>query len=72
MQKISIILDESSIAFIDSQSSNRSQYINSLIKKLQQEQQIEELKQAYITQAQDPEEITEIAFWDCTVGDGIE
>ncbi len=64
MQKISITLDKDVLAFVDSQTNNRSQYINSVLKKQQKQKQLETLKQAYIEQARDPEEIAEITLWD--------
>lgn len=70
-QKISITLDKSAIEFIDSQTKNRSQFINSLILQAQKEERLKELERAYIEQAKDKDEVTEISLWDCTAGDGL-
>ena len=71
-KKISITLDEDVIAFIDAQTSNRSQLINQVLKNLQQQQALKELEAAYIEQSQDEDEIAEIELWDSTVGDEID
>ena len=49
--KISITLDDEIIEFIDSQGSNRSKIINSLLTQAKQEKLQAELKAAYIDQA---------------------
>lgn len=70
-QKISITLDESAIEFIDSQTKNRSQFINFLILQVKKEKLLKELETAYIEQARDKDEAAEILLWDCTAGDGL-
>ena len=70
-QKISITLDEDILAFIDSQTNNRSKLINQVFAKLKKQQALKELEAAYKEQSQDPDEIAEIQLWDLTVGDGI-
>ncbi len=70
-QKISITLDQEVLEFIDSQTTNRSKLINEVFAKMRKKYALEELKQAYIDQAQDPEEIAEIELWDITAGDGL-
>ena len=71
-QKISITLDEEVLAFIDSQTTNRSQLINRVFSDLKQEQALKELEAAYIEQSQDEDEIAEIRLWDITIADTIE
>lgn len=71
-QKISITLDEEVLAFIDSQTKNRSQLINQVFDKLKKQQALSELEAAYIEQGQDEDEITEIKLWDVTIADGID
>lgn len=71
-QKISITLDEEVLAFIDSQTNNRSQLINQVFDKLKKQQALSELEAAYIEQSQDEDEITEIKLWDATIADGID
>lgn len=70
-QKISITLDEEVLAFIDSQTTNRSQLINRILSDLKRQQSLQELKAAYIEQSQDENEIAEIQLWDVAIADGI-
>ncbi|MEL7419149.1 MAG: hypothetical protein AAFR62_16955 [Cyanobacteria bacterium J06629_2] len=71
-QKISITLDEEVLAFIDSQTKNRSQLINQVFDNLKKQQALSELEAAYIEQSQDEDEIAEIKLWDVTIADGID
>jgi metal-responsive CopG/Arc/MetJ family transcriptional regulator len=71
IQKVSITLDEEVLAFIDSQTNNRSQLINEVFSNLKKQQALKELEAAYIEQSQDEEEIAEIELWDVVVADGI-
>ena len=70
-QKISITLEENILAFVDSQTKNRSQFINEILVKFYKEQQLEKLKNAYLQQAQDEDEQKEIELWDSTAGDNL-
>ena len=70
-QKISITLDEEVLAFIDSQTKNRSQLINQVFDNLKKQKALSELEVAYIEQSQDEDEIAEIKLWDITIADGI-
>ena len=71
-QKISITLDEEVLAFIDSQTTNRSQLINRVLNDLKQQHALKELEAAYIEQSQDEDEIAEIRLWDSTIADEID
>lgn len=71
-QKISITLDEDVLAFIDSQTTNRSKLINRVFSDLKKRQALKELEQAYIEQANDESELAEIELWELTVGDGLD
>ena len=71
-RKISITLDEEVLAFIDSQTKNRSQLINQVFDKLKKQQALSELEAAYIEQSQDEDEIAEIKLWDVTIAVGID
>ena len=53
-QKISITLDEDILAFIDSQTNNRSKLINQVFAELKKQQALKELEAAYKEQSQDP------------------
>lgn len=71
-RKISITLDEEVLAFIDSQTNNRSKLINRVFNNLKKQQALSELEAAYIEQSQDQDEIAEIKLWDVAIADGIE
>ena len=71
-QKISITLDEEVLAFIDSQTNNRSQLINQVFSNLKKQKALSELEAAYIEQSRDEDEIAEIKLWDVTIADGID
>ena len=71
-QKIIITLDEEVLAFIDSQTKNRSQLINQVFEKLKKQQALSELEAAYIEQSKDEDEIAEIKLWDVTIADEID
>jgi len=69
--KITISLEDSVAEFLDSQTSNRSGFINDLLKNIQLEQKNEALKAAYLDQEKDSEFWQEYELWDCTIGDGL-
>jgi metal-responsive CopG/Arc/MetJ family transcriptional regulator len=70
--KVSITLDEEILEFVDRSSQNRSQFINQILSKEKKRQFLQELEDAYIELANDPEYQAEIELWDVTVGDGID
>jgi metal-responsive CopG/Arc/MetJ family transcriptional regulator len=70
-QKISITLDEDVLAFIDSQTNNRSKLINQIFSDLKKQKALKDLEKAYIEQSQDRDEIAEIELWELTAGDEI-
>jgi metal-responsive CopG/Arc/MetJ family transcriptional regulator len=70
--KVSITLDEEVLEFVDKSSQNRSQFINAILSKEKKRQFLQELEDAYIELASDPEYQSEIELWDVTVGDGID
>jgi len=70
--KISITLDDEIVDFIDSQGSNRSKTINSLLARAKQEKLKADLKAAYIDQNNDPNFWSEFELWDSTIGDGLD
>ena len=51
---------------------SNSQFINKILSKEQKRQLLQELENAYIELANDPEYQAEIELWDVTVGDGID
>jgi metal-responsive CopG/Arc/MetJ family transcriptional regulator len=70
--KVSITLDEEVLEFVDRSSQNRSQFINAILSKEKKRQILQELEDAYIELANDPEYQSEIELWDVTTGDGID
>lgn len=69
--KITISLEDSVAEFLDSQTSNRSGFINDVLKNIQLEKKNEALKAAYLDQEKDTEFWQEYELWDCTLGDGV-
>lgn len=70
-KKVSITLDDEVIAFIDDLASNRSSFINDILRKERQRILAKELEAAYTEQSNDPEFQNEAALWDVAVGDGL-
>ena len=72
MSKISIKLDDSALAFLDRITTNRSGFINELIKQEEKKQMMARLEAEYEEQSNDPEWQSEIKLWDCTASDGLD
>lgn len=70
-KKVSITLDDEVLKFIDQLAGNRSSFINKVLLKEKKRIFMEELKNAYIDQVNDPELQEEISLWDVTAGDGL-
>ena len=70
-KKVSITLDDEVLNFVDQSASNRSSFINDVLWKEKRRIFMNELKNAYKEQANDPEFQEEIAVWDVTVDDGL-
>jgi metal-responsive CopG/Arc/MetJ family transcriptional regulator len=70
-KKVSITLDDEVLAFVDQLASNRSSFINDVLRKEKNKIFIKELKDAYQDQANDPEFQAEISVWDVAAGDGL-
>jgi metal-responsive CopG/Arc/MetJ family transcriptional regulator len=70
--KVSITLDEEVLEFVDKSSQNRSQFINEILSKEKKRQFLQELQDAYIQLAADPEYQAETELWNVTIGDGID
>lgn len=69
--QVSITLDSEVLQFIDSQTQNRSDFINELLRREQRRQFQHDLANAYIEQADDPDLQAELELWDVVVGDGL-
>ena len=70
-KKVSITLDDEVVDFIDQLTSNRSSFINNILRQEKRRIFMKELEDAYKDQANDPELQQEISVWDVTVGDGL-
>lgn len=70
-KKVSITLDDEILSFVDRLASNRSSFINEVLKKEQRRVFMEELEDAYKEQEGDPDFQAEISAWDVVVDDGL-
>lgn len=70
-KKISITLDNEVLDFVDQLTSNRSSFINAILLKEKKRVFMQELKNAYREQDEDPDFQEEFAAWDIAVGDGL-
>jgi antitoxin CcdA len=72
-QKLIIELDVNLISFLDCKANgNRSSYLNNLLAQQRRQEMEVQLIKALEGEASDPEYQSEIALWDCTVGDGLD
>jgi metal-responsive CopG/Arc/MetJ family transcriptional regulator len=70
-KKVSITLDDEVLDFVDQLASNRSSFINDVLRQEKQRILMKELENAYKEQSRDPEFKEEISVWDVAVGDGL-
>ncbi|NEP46034.1 MAG: hypothetical protein F6K35_45260 [Okeania sp. SIO2H7] len=70
-KKISITLDDEVLNFVDGRASNRSSFINRVLREEKRRILMQELADAYQEQANDPDFQQEVSVWDVTVGDGL-
>lgn len=70
-KKVSISLDDEVLDFVDRLSTNRSSFINNVLREEKRRMFLQELANAYREQENDPEFHQEAADWDDTVGDGL-
>ena len=71
-KKVSITLDDEVLVFVDQLASNRSSFINEVLRKEKNRIFMEELEAAYTEEANDPELKAERALWDVVVSDGLD
>ena len=71
-KRITITLDQEILEYVDRQTSNRSSWINKIIKEKQQQELMEQLEQGYKEMSCNPEIREEIELWDTVVGDGLD
>ena len=70
-QKITITLDDEVLNFLDGRASNRSIFINRVLREEKRRIFMQELADAYKEQANDLDFQQEISVWDVTVGDRL-
>jgi len=70
-KKVSITLDDEVLSFVDRLASNRSSFINDILRKEKKRLFMKELEDAYKEQMNDQDFQEEISVWDVTVGDGL-
>jgi hypothetical protein len=70
-KKVSITLDDEVLTFVDRLASNRSSFINDILRKEKKRLFMKELEDAYKEQMNDQDFQEEISVWDVTVGDGL-
>jgi predicted transcriptional regulator len=71
-KKVSITLDDEVLSFVDRLASNRSSFINDILRQEKKRILMQELADAYRKEANDPAFQSEIADWDVTAGDGLD
>ena len=70
-KKVSIILDDEVLTFVDQLASNRSSFINDILLKEKKRVLMKDLEDAYKEQTNDSELQEEMSVWDITVNDGL-
>lgn len=70
-RNISITIEDDNRQFLDSQTSNRSAYINKLIEKERERKFAASMEAGYKAQSEDHEIQEEDLLWELTTGDGI-
>lgn len=71
-KNISITLDDINREFLDSQTDNRSAFINKLIEQERKRRFAESMEAGYKAQSSDSEIQSEDRLWEVVTGDGIE
>ena len=71
-KRITITLDQEVLKYIDSKTSNRSLWINKILKEKQQQELMIQLEEGYKQMSSSPQMREEIKLWDSVVGDGLD
>jgi Arc/MetJ-type ribon-helix-helix transcriptional regulator len=71
-QKVTLTLDQELIEFLDLQASNRSEYLNALLRERRAKVLAEQIVAALQADLADPDYQTELQDWDAVVGDGLD
>jgi hypothetical protein len=71
-QKITLTLDRELIEFLDLQASNRSEYLNVLLRERRSKVLTEQVVAALQADLEDSDYQADIQAWDTVVGDGLD
>jgi hypothetical protein len=71
-QKVTLTLDQELIEFLDLQASNRSEYLNALLRERRTKVLTEQIVAALQTDSEDPDYQADLQVWDAVVGDGLD
>jgi Arc/MetJ-type ribon-helix-helix transcriptional regulator len=71
-QKVTLTLDQELIEFLDLQASNRSEYLNALLRERRAKVLTEQIVAALQADLEDSEYQADIQAWDAVVGDGLD
>jgi hypothetical protein len=70
--KVTLTLDQELIEFLDTQASNRSEYLNTLLLQHRSHVLSYQMKAALQADLRDPDYLADIQDWDAVVGDGLD
>jgi hypothetical protein len=71
-QKVTLTLDRELIEFLDLQASNRSEYLNGLLRERRSKVLTEQIVAALQTDLEDTDYQADLQAWDAVVGDGLD
>jgi hypothetical protein len=71
-QKVTLTLDQELIEFLDLQASNRSEYLNGLLRERRSKVLMEQIVVALQADLEDPDYQADRQAWDAVVGDGLD
>jgi Arc/MetJ-type ribon-helix-helix transcriptional regulator len=71
-QKVTLTLDQELIEFLDLQASNRSEYLNGLLREHRSKVLTEQIVAALQADLEDPDYQADIQAWDAVVEDGLD
>jgi hypothetical protein len=71
-QKVTLTLDRELIEFLDLQASNRSEYLNDLLRERRSKVLMEQIVTALQADLEDPDYQADLQAWDAVVGDGLD
>jgi Arc/MetJ-type ribon-helix-helix transcriptional regulator len=71
-QKVTLTLDQELVEFLDLQASNRSEYLNALLRERRAKVLAEQTVAALQADLANPDYQAELQDWDAVVGDGLD